>query len=248
MEITLSIVGTAGRKDDGKKLSKKHFEAMCIVASGLMEQLAESNYPITHLVSGGAAWADHVAVRLFLDKKAPHLRLFLPDLWENGAYHDTGERDPFKNPGGTANYYHKLFLNATGIHSLSQIQTAKGEGAELIDRKTNKDGKVQPLGFHPRNALVSKSDFILACTYGKEHEVKDGGTADTVRKYLHRVRKENIFDKSFHYDLTTGKVYQGCTVPPEKDDEDEIVKKLARPLGIPFHQIVGGPHFYPPSP
>lgn len=243
MEITLSIIGTAGRKDDEKKLSKKHFEAMCVIAEGLIDQLAESNYPISHLVSGGAAWADHVAVRLFLNHKVSHLRLFLPARWEDGTYHDTGEHDPVKNPGGTANYYHKKFLNATGIHSLSDIQIAKGEGAELIDK--NRNGK--DLGFHSRNALVAKSDFILAITFGKGKEVKDGGTADTVRKYLARVRKENIFDKSFHYDLNSGKVYEGCVAPP-KDDEEEFVKQIAPRLRIHFRQIVGGPHFYSPTP
>ncbi len=211
MEITLAIVGTAGRKDDAKKLSKKHFEAMCCIAEGLLEQLAESNYPISHLVSGGAAWADHVAVRLFLDKKAPHLRLFLPATWEGNAYADTGERDPFKNPGGTANYYHKLFQSATLIHSLYEIQVAKQQGAELIPVAK---------GFYARNALVAKSDFLLACTFGNEHEVKDGGTADTVRKYLERVRKEGGFDKSFHYDLHSGKIYEGCTAPPKSEEEE----------------------------
>ncbi len=211
MEITYAIIGTAGRKEDGKILTRQHFEAMRLVAEGLLEQINECGYLITHCVSGGAAYADHCAVKLFLDKKVPHLRLFLPDLWENGSYHDTGEKDPYKNPGGTANYYHGLFQRKTGINSLSDIQIAKAEGADLIDR--NRYGK--PLGFHARNALVAKSDFILACTFGQERMLKDGGTADTIRKYLDRVRKEGIFDKSFHYDLTTKQIYEGCQVPPE---------------------------------
>lgn len=207
LEITLAIIGTAGRKDDAKKLSKKHFEAMCLVASGLLEQINESNYPITHLVSGGAAWADHVAVRLFMDKKAPGLRIFMPAEWEDGSYHDNGNKDAFENPGGTANYYHQLFQRATGINSLTEILIAKTHGAELIPVLR---------GFHARNTLVAKSDFLLACTFGQERMVKNGGTADTVRKYLDRVRKEGIFDKSFHYDLTTGNIYEGCLVPCEK--------------------------------
>jgi hypothetical protein len=227
MEITLSIVGTAGRKDDEKRLSKKHFEAMCLVAEGLIDQIRENNYPLTHLVSGGAAWADHVAVKLFLDKKVPHLRLFLPAEWQNGSYKDTGDRDPFKNPGGTANHYHKKFQTATNINSLTEIQLAQIEGAELIPVAK---------GFYARNALVAKSDFILACTFGKEHEVKDGGTADTIRKYLDRVRREGIFDKSFHYDLNSGKIFVGCTAPP-KDKEEEMRSGLGnlfnRPIQTP---------------
>jgi len=235
MEITFAIVGTAGRKDDAAKLSRKHFEAMCLVAEGLLEQFAESGYPITTLVSGGAAWADHVAVKLFLDKKVPHLRIFMPCEFEGGTYHDTGVRNPHENPGGTANYYHKKFQTATNINSLTQLQIAKAEGAELINGKN----------FHARNALVAKSDFILACTFGNGPEVKEGGTADTIRKYLDRVRKEGIFDKSFHYDLKEGKVHVGC-VPPKKEDPKDI-KQLAKKLGVPLHQIVHA-SFYPPNP
>lgn len=211
MEISLAIVGTAGRQDDAKKLSKQHFEAMYVVAEGLIDQLKENNYPITHLVSGGAAFADHVAVRLFLDKKVAHLRLFIPCEFVGGSYRDNGTGDPFKNPGGTANYYHKQFQVTTGINSLTEIQIASSEGAELIPVAR---------GFYARNALVAKSDFLLAMTFGKGREVKDGGTADTVRRYLERVRKEGFFNKSFHYNLGDGQIYEGCTTPSrEKEDK-----------------------------
>lgn len=236
MEITLAIVGTAGRKEDAKRLTRKHFEAMCIVATGLLEQINESNYPITHLVSGGAAWADHVAVRLFLDKKAPGLRIFMPAAWEDGSYHDTGARDPHTNPGGTANYYHKLFQQNAAINGLSDILIAQAHGAELIPVLK---------GFHARNALVAKSDFILACTFGDGKTVKEGGTADTIRKYLARVRKEGIFDKSFHYDLNSKSIYEGCLAPPE-DDDAKLLRQFQR--GIPALQggQLVGVHSYPP--
>ena len=240
MEITLAIVGTAGRKEDAKHLSRKHFEAMCLVASGLLEQINESNYPITHLVSGGAAWADHVAVRLFLDKKAPGLRIFMPADWEDGSYHDNGNKDAYENAGGTANYYHQLFQKATGINSLTEILIAKTHGAEL-----------SPVlrGFHARNALVAKSDFMLACTFGQERFVKaKSGTEDTVRKYLERVRKEGIFDKSFHYDLTTGNIYEGCLAHPKekKGEDEEMVKKLSKHIPQLRGARVIGMHSYPP--
>lgn len=234
MEITFAIVGTSGRGDDARKLSKPHFEAMCAIAEGLLEQFAENNYPVTHLVSGGAAWADHVAVKLFLDKKAPHLRLFLPCEWDHGAFRDNGMNgeDAWKtNPGKTANRYHKEFQNRTQINSLSQIQIAKAEGAELIIGR----------GFYGRNALVAKSDFLLAMTFGNGNEVKDGGTAHTVGCYLERVRKEGIFDKSFHYDLTSGKIYIGCTVAKKSEDEklaEQIVRKRVIP-GVNSSNILG---------
>jgi hypothetical protein len=236
VEITLSIIGTAGRKDPDRKenLSKAHFDAMCVVANGLIDQLKESNYPITHLVSGGAAWADHVAVKLFLDKKVPHLRLFLPCAFEGGSFHDTGVRDPKTNPGGTANYYHKLFNNATQINSLTQIAIAKAEGAELINVEK---------GFHARNALVAKSDFILAMTFGNGAEVKEGGTADTVRMYLDRVHKKGFFDKSFHYNLTDGTIHSGCKAPIKDRTLDEA-KKFAKRVGINTNSLIAA-HFAP---
>ena len=239
MEITLAIVGTAGRKDDQKRLTRNHFEAMYLVASGLLEQINESNYPITHLVSGGAAWADHVAVRLFMDKKAPGLRLFMPAEFEGGSYHDNGNKDAYENPGGTANYYHKLFQQHKGINSLSDIIIAQAHGAELIPVHR---------GFFARNALVAKSDFLLACTFGDGKMVKDGGTADTVRKYLDRVRREGIFDKSFHYDLNSKSIYEGCTAPPleKKDDDNEMVRRLRKVVPSLRGARVIGVHSYPP--
>ena len=216
MEITFSIVGSAGRQEDGERLSKHHFDAACLIASELLYQFEENNYKITCLVSGGAAFIDHVAVRLFLDKKVPHLRLFLPCEFVSGMFHDSGiSNDAGKNPGGTANYYHSKFKRKTGIDSLSELQIAKREGAEMI----NVDK-----GFFARNALVAKSDFILACTFGNKQEVKDGGTAHTIKCYLDRVRKEGIFDKSFHYDLNSGELFIGCTVPKPSEEDSKFKK------------------------
>ena len=210
MEITLAIIGTAGRQEDAKRLTRSHFDTMCIVAEELKKQIDDTNYPISHLVSGGAAWADHVAVRLFLDKKVEHLRLFIPCEWDDGKFHDNGIDDFVRNPGKTANSYHKAFQQKTGINGLSDIQVAKSYGAEILPCRG---------GFHGRNAMVAKSDFVLACTFGDGHLVKEGGTADTLRKYLNRVRKEGIFDKSFHYDLNSKSVYEGCLVPALTEDD-----------------------------
>ena len=206
MEITFGICGTAGRKEDAGMLNKQYFEAMCIVASGLLDQCRENNYEITHLVSGGAAWSDHCAVKLFLDKKVPHLRLFLPCGFENGTFVDSGIFNPSKNPGGTLNHYHRQFQMCAHINSLTQIHIARAEGAELIPVSG---------GFYGRNAMIAKSDFLLAMTFGKEREVKNSGTAHTVECYLKRVRKEGIFDKSFHYDLNQGQVFEGCLLPKD---------------------------------
>jgi hypothetical protein len=206
MEISLAIIGTAGRLDDEKRLSKESFGAMCLVAEELIKQLGENNYPVTHLVSGGSAWADHVAVKLFLNKKVSNLRVFIPCQFENGMFTDIipvrvihGVNKQFE-PGSTLNVLHNKFSRKVGIHSLTEIHLAQIEGAEILPCKG---------GFYGRNAMVAKSDILLAMTFGEGRTVKEGGTADTVRRYLTRVYKEGFFDKSFHYNLSDGKIYKG---------------------------------------
>lgn len=184
---------------------------MCITATTLMKDFKEMGYEITHLVSGGAAWADHTAVNLFLNKKLPNLKIFIPCEFIGGSFADSGIQDSFKNPGGTLNYYHRSFQQKTGINSLTEIQIAKSNGAQLIPTKG---------GFYGRNAMVAKSDFLLAMTFGNKQivkgNIKKGGTANTVASYLNRVKKEGFFDKSYHYDLNCGEVFPGCIVLPEE--------------------------------
>lgn len=210
MEVSFSIVGTAGRKDDNNRLSFQHFKSMYGISKGLIEILGESNYAPTVLVSGGAAWADHVAVKLFLDGVVKQLRLFLPCPFENGMFKDTGNEDFKLNPGRVANKYHSLFKEKTGINSLSDLVISKERGAEF--RVAN--------GFYARNGLVAKSDILLAMTFGNKEYVKDGGTAHTVKTYLSRVKREGFFDKSFHYNLFDGILYKEAKV-----SDDEINKK-----------------------
>jgi hypothetical protein len=214
MEITLAIVGTAGRKDDERKVSLPLYKSMCIVAQSLIKQLNESNYPITHLVSGGAAWADHVAVSLFNEEKIPNLRLFLPCDFDNNKFLDdsSGVRG-FSLPGETLNFYHSNFYRKTNINSLSDIQIAKHKGAELHKCRG---------GFHGRNSMVAKSDFILAMTFGDGNMVKEGGTADTIRKYLKRVGDDGSFNKAFHYNLNDGKIYR-ITSAPIKNSNSNVL-------------------------
>jgi hypothetical protein len=146
---------------------------------------------VTHLVSGGAAWADHLAVRAFLDPSrglVQGLKLYLPASFERGRYIP----DPSVqfNPGKTSNYYHEQFSRAIGANTLSEIAQAAENGANLI---------VEP-GFFNRNASVSHTEILLAFTFGADEApatfrrlspgfrdpraagLKDGGTSDTWKK------------------------------------------------------------------
>lgn len=190
----LAIVGTAGRPPHGSRLTRRHFET-----------IERAAMKVAHLttceaaVSGGAAWADHAAVTLFLDHKLQGLLLHLPcplDL-ATGAYQDSGESDFIKNPGGTSNRYHKLFserIHHLPYFTLGQIRIALSRGAVSAIGK----------GFKDRNTEIAKqADAILACTFGAGREVADGGTRDTWNKF--RTLKPEA--PAYHLDLNTCKLW-----------------------------------------
>jgi len=211
LDITMAVVGTAGRKDDGQRLSKHHFEAMCECTRLLLTNFQDADYGVNTLVSGGAAWADHVAVRLFMNGEISKLKLFFPCPYLTEARmfdpaYVTSKDDTKKwSPGEILNGYHSKFSRKAGFQSLYEINEAILKGAEIHVAK----------GFHARNALVAQSDIILAMTFGNAEWVKEGGTAHTVLTYLNRVRKHGFFDKSFHYDLNSGEIYCGARVSQE---------------------------------
>ena len=216
----MGICGTAGRRDDAKRLSKNHFEAMYECAHLMLEQFKESDYGVDTLVSGGAAWADHVAVKMFLNKEVPRLKLFLPCpfLAEARQYDPTPltEKEVLekRSTGEICNALHAKFSQKVGFGSLNEILLAMQQGAEIITCK----------GFYPRNGCVAQSDILLAMTFGDHEWVKDGGhmdkngkyklggTAHTVQAYLNRVKKLGTFDKSFSYDLNSGEIFAGARV------------------------------------
>lgn len=192
-EYSFAIVGTAGRKDDLAKLNMDKFTRMVGLTDSILTSCFNPQYyGLSTIVSGGSAWADHIAVRYFLYSGLKFkLKLYLPDYFVKGQFQDTGSRDWKTNPGGTLNYYHKLFKDKTGIDSLGEIEKAIEKGAEVL---------VEP-GLFQRNTKVAESDILIALTFGKEGTVKPGGTADTVGKYLDRIKRQNLPNFSYHIDL-----------------------------------------------
>jgi hypothetical protein len=154
MKRTLAIIGTAGRGEDAKKLTKNHWLRMVDAAKKVIEV-----EEVTDLVSGGAAWADHVAVHLARTENIP-AEIWLP----------AKERDL-----QTAKYYHEKFSSVLGYDTWGKISTHQflclnGFG-----------------GFKDRNTEVAnRADIFLAMTFGDGKKVKDGGTLDTVIKMQKR--------------------------------------------------------------
>lgn len=165
--VTVSIIGTAGR-DKTKVYTSELFDKMVYSAKYILRDLKD----IT-LVSGGAAWADHVAVKLYLDNFCQNLILHFPCKWDNDKFIDNGNWSWKINPGKTANNYHHKFSQIMGNESLKDISNAINKGAIIIDDYN---------GFHSRNAEVAKSDYLIAFTWSSNGYPCDGGTLDTWKK------------------------------------------------------------------
>lgn len=161
---TVAIIGTAGRDKD-KPMTAQLWECM-------VDNARRQVRPNDTLVSGGAAWADHLAVRLFLDGAVSGLVLHLPAPLGSDGFAGP-QRD---SAGSAANYYHSLFQKATGVDGLAEIRLAIEKGAKVTH---------QPAGpgygaMFTRNALVAKAaDIVIAYTFGEGDTPADGGTKNT---------------------------------------------------------------------
>jgi hypothetical protein len=174
MEKTLAIIGTA---DKSRCLTKQDFVRMYNHAKDYVK-----SHHVTALVSGGAGWSDHVAVKLFLRKKVTSLTLCLPCDFDTTTkqYVDTGSDDWKTNPGRLANRYHQYFTVKRERSSLEEIAKAITKGAIIKVYK----------GFHKRNDIVAKeNDLLIAYGLGDEPE---GGTKYTFDKCHHSKEFFNI--------------------------------------------------------
>jgi hypothetical protein len=170
--IRVAIIGTAGRRDDDTRLSSHGFLAMCNVTRAHIKQIRRAQ-PDTLIaaVSGGAAWADHIAVELFLTNDVDALELHLPCSYDMKSmrFQDIGSCSLQTNPGGTANYYHRKFSKTVNRNSRKEIYQAINKGAKVHIWD----------GFHARNQHVAQSDYMLALTFGRDGVPKPGGTRHT---------------------------------------------------------------------
>ena len=154
--VRVAVIGTAGRQDDAKRVQGSAFAWMLDKTRQQLASWKLSNRQIT-LVSGASAWADHVAVRLFLeaaktDDPFAGLQLHLPC-----AFDDNRKLfDPQNRSGATLNSLHRQCSSACNFNSLSDIASARELGAELTVHKG---------GFLARNTHVAKADRVIAFTF-----------------------------------------------------------------------------------
>eukprot|EP00735_Rhodelphis_limneticus_P008881 TRINITY_DN2350_c0_g1::TRINITY_DN2350_c0_g1_i1::g.20848::m.20848 TRINITY_DN2350_c0_g1::TRINITY_DN2350_c0_g1_i1::g.20848 ORF type:complete len:250 (-),score=11.29,sp/Q5UP22/YR261_MIMIV/30.50/7e-19 TRINITY_DN2350_c0_g1_i1:232-981(-) len=203
--VRVSIIGSAGghcSPDQLKYMNSALFSKMKEAALRVMQSAIAPEEDV-HLLSGGAAWSDHVAVQIFLDNHAASLTLHLPTKWVQGSsssathtpspsFSDNGSHDWRVNPGRMSNQYHRKFSDAIRRNSLLEIHRAIEKGAKHIDSYK---------GFHARNDAVAKNcDLLIAFSWSIESKPADGGTSYTWNKCP--LPKEKKFHISL-YDLIT---------------------------------------------
>lgn len=170
----VSVIGTAGRTNTNL-LSKQLYDNMYVTLTKLLKTFNGSKLL---LKSGGAAWADHLAVDYYLHHNHDpciDLHLYFPCPFTNGQFLDNGMNNWKQNPGRSANRYHHRFSKMINRDSLKSIQLAIDQGASVTVRK----------GFHARNSDVAVCNYLIAFTWD-ENEDEDqglsGGSGDTWRK------------------------------------------------------------------
>lgn len=163
MSRVIAIIGTAGR-DKSIPMDIRHWDWMCKV-------LASDLKPEDVLVSGGAAWADHVAVWAYLNNLCKGLILHFP-----APFNGTSFEGDYGTSGNACNYYHGLFSRQLKQSSMQHLQEAITKGAITTSQRV-----VGGYGaMFERNKLVARDcDHMLAFTFGEGDIPADGGTKMT---------------------------------------------------------------------
>ena len=172
---TISIIGSAGRKDDASRLSlglyrkavlnaQRHIEEYLIEES--IHQGKKLGWPSVHLISGGAAWMDHIAVSLRKMHPEATLSLHLPCGWTREACTFTPPPGDWKT-ARTAAYYHRCFSERVGVDTLRALDEALRMPGTIAHYHE---------GFLQRNLEVGQCDLMLAYTFTTTNVPKDGGT------------------------------------------------------------------------
>lgn len=203
--MKIAIIGTAGRGNDADHLNLSAWSRMNDKARDAINGLKLTTLDLTvELVSGGAAWADHIAVDLFNNSEVAGLHLFLPSELDNTSK-QFAVKPALYDPGAISNKYHARFSKAIlRSNTIEDIFTAREKGAQITIRS----------GFKPRNTLVAEeAGAIIALTFGSGNVLKDGGTADTIRKYVNYRKQKKLPVIGYHVDLNNFTTHSGFVLP-----------------------------------
>ncbi|ART57108.1 hypothetical protein CBP36_19575 (plasmid) [Acidovorax carolinensis] len=210
----MAIIGTAGR-DKAHEMDRALWDAMLSDARSRV-------LPTDTLVSGGAAWADHLAVRLFLDGAVQHLELHFPAPLEGGAFAGPA-RD---SAGSAANYYHSMFQKATGIDGLREIEQAIAAGASTTAQPT---GAGYSAMFSRNRIVAATADKLVAYTFGEGDEPASSGTKNTWDRAAHASREHvRLGDLRLHQPSPTAPLPSPEPAPPAAEAMDKVKPWLRR--------------------
>jgi len=216
--VRIAIIGSAGRGADANKMSFEIFNSMVETASYLIQNKLAIDCENSDLilVSGGSAWSDHVAVKLWQadqqlptsERKFSGIHLYLPcelekmrdqDKWR---FRDTATNN--NNCAQTLNYLHEEFSGKMQIDSITELFNLND--AQSDSSKLRVKTIVNNKGFFARNADIAKgSDRMIAFTWGNDStsssQPTSGGTLNTWTQFakLHKVNAHRI-----HVSLPTG--------------------------------------------
>lgn len=160
----IAIIGTAGR-DKTKPMTLALWVWM---VQDAMQRVGKGD----HLVSGGAAWADHLAVTMFLAERVKALTLHLP-----APLGLQGFNGPNKSSATAANYYHSLFTNVIGEYSFGQIKQC--EDMPGCDGTFEPEAPGYAAMFARNRRVAEAADLMLAYTFAEGDQPADGGTKHT---------------------------------------------------------------------
>lgn len=178
--MSIGIIGTAGRSSDWLWFTREKYDYIVeSVDRGIEEACQRSGLKKEEicLFSGGAAFMDHLVVRLFLTGKYKKLILFLPAFYDmkKKRYIETQIGD--QNTGKQSNHYHDLARMRTGYDSLDEIGQAFDKGA-IIQYYSSFKERNTGLARFANQAKAS----VYAFTLSSGQEPEDGGTYDTWSK------------------------------------------------------------------
>jgi hypothetical protein len=182
---TVSVIGCAGRNQDASRMTAQLYGRMVKKCEQTILEMKLEPRDV-RLVSGGAAWSDHVAVTLFLSGKYGGLTLHLPCEWHSSSCSFvTNESSHWaQNPGKIANLLHVQFTEKLGRDTLAELETARRAGATFVVHK----------GFHKRNDQVARSRYLIAFSWSPSDSPPSGGTRYTWDKATGRRIRVSLCD------------------------------------------------------
>lgn len=187
----IGIIGTAGRGN--VVIEPDRYRKMYDCARRMVRQIAaDAGQVRVTLVSGGAAYADHLAVLLYLNEPdlVASLHLHLPVQFRDGRY------DALRKEGGTANYYLERMKAAWAADGqpdfdpFAHITHAIAHGA-IVRTYANAKGNA----FFARNrAIAAQAQWLIAFTAAQDEQPPaDSGTRHTWdASRLPRTRKIHV--------------------------------------------------------